>query len=81
MCGILPLLSPQSNLSILHSIQLLKRLEYRGYDSAGIMYLDHSTVLEQIEIRYSYIKKGKINCLESNLSKFRKWIYGNWTEY
>ena len=45
MCGILNLLSPQSNLSILHSIQLLKRLEYRGYDSAGIMYLDHSNCL------------------------------------
>ena len=69
MCGILAVLSHQSNLSILHSIQLLKRLEYRGYDSAGIMYLDNSnsSIINKNKIQI-HKKKGKINCLESNLT-------------
>ena len=39
MCGILGILSKSFDISIMESLKLLKRLEYRGYDSAGILYL------------------------------------------
>jgi glucosamine--fructose-6-phosphate aminotransferase (isomerizing) len=58
MCGIVGYVGKQSALPIL--IEGLKRLEYRGYDSAGIAVLDHGNLL---------IKKnvGKVAELEASL--------------
>ena len=44
MCGIVGFISKNGNgISIDTGIEALKRLEYRGYDSAGIAYLDEKT--------------------------------------
>lgn len=78
MCGILVLLSNKSNIDILHSIQLLKRLEYRGYDSAGIMYLDNSNCQESKRNKIQlHKKKGKINNLNSLISNLTKLSQNN----
>ena len=66
MCGILGILSKSSNLSIFNSLKLLKRLEYRGYDSAGVLYLNDSRKVSVLK------KKGKINQLEKIVSNSEK---------
>ncbi len=58
MCGIVGIIAPRQAAPIL--VEALKRLEYRGYDSAGIATL----VLGRIERRRS---KGKIAKLEAAL--------------
>ena len=61
MCGILGILSKNCNISINNTVKLLKRLEYRGYDSSGILFIDNKdTIIKK--------KKGKINNLESILN-------------
>lgn len=62
MCGIFGILSASSNISILDSLTMLKRLEYRGYDSAGIMFLASDKKPKVIK------KKGKIKELENSIS-------------
>jgi len=60
MCGIIAYIGPQDAVSIL--IEGLKKLEYRGYDSAGIAVVDEG----QIKLRRV---KGKISSLEESLRK------------
>jgi len=58
MCGIVAYIGPKQAYPIL--INGLKRLEYRGYDSAGIALLD-----QQLEV---YKTKGKVSELEAYAS-------------
>ncbi|MCH7412028.1 glutamine--fructose-6-phosphate transaminase (isomerizing) [Belliella sp. R4-6] len=62
MCGIVAYVGRQEALSII--IKGLKRLEYRGYDSAGVALID----IEGLNI---YKKKGKVSELENHLSNQR----------
>ena len=66
MCGIIGYIGDQNATSIL--LEGLKRLEYRGYDSAGIALLQHG----QIEVRRSV---GKLINLEQALQQER--LFGN----
>lgn len=61
MCGIIGYIGDKNVLPIL--IQGLKKLEYRGYDSAGIAVLDKSN---KIKIKKC---KGRITNLEGLLTK------------
>lgn len=61
MCGIVAYVGEREALPII--IKGLKRLEYRGYDSAGVALLDK----EGLSI---YKKKGKVSELENHLAKF-----------
>ena len=58
MCGIVAYVGQQEALPII--IKGLKRLEYRGYDSAGVALLDHNGLS-------IYKKKGKVSELEKFL--------------
>ena len=58
MCGIVVYIGKKNALPIL--IDGLKKLEYRGYDSAGVAYFEH----ENVHIVKSV---GRINVLESKL--------------
>ena len=66
MCGIVGYIGDQNATSFL--VEGLKRLEYRGYDSAGIALLQHG----QIEVRRSV---GKLVNLEKTLQK--EHLFGN----
>ena len=58
MCGILGFISINKTNGLPLCIKALKKLEYRGYDSAGIAYI--------IDNKIKYIKKkGNIKQLES----------------
>ena len=57
MCGIVAYIGPREAYPII--LKGLKRLEYRGYDSAGVALLNH-------ELRV-YKKKGKVADLEDSL--------------
>jgi len=59
MCGIVAYIGPKQAYPIL--INGLKRLEYRGYDSAGIALLD-----KQLSV---YKTKGKVSDLEAYAAK------------
>lgn len=59
MCGIVAYVGQQEALPII--IKGLKRLEYRGYDSAGVALLDQKGLS-------IYKKKGKVTELEKHLS-------------
>ena len=61
MCGIVGYLGPQQAYPIL--IDGLKRLEYRGYDSAGVATLESNGVL-RIEK-----KQGKVANLEQHIGE------------
>ena len=58
MCGIVAYVGQQEALPII--IKGLRRLEYRGYDSAGVALLDKSGLS-------IYKKKGKVSELEKHL--------------
>jgi len=58
MCGIVAYVGQQEALPII--IKGLRRLEYRGYDSAGVALLDHAGLS-------IYKKKGKVSELEKYL--------------
>jgi glucosamine--fructose-6-phosphate aminotransferase (isomerizing) len=60
MCGIVGYLGPSQN-SVSVVLEGLKRLEYRGYDSAGVSFLDEHNVLQ------NYKKAGKLDNLKSEL--------------
>lgn len=61
MCGIVAYIGSQQAYSIV--IKGLKRLEYRGYDSAGIALIEDSSLS-------IYKKKGKVAELEDHLESF-----------
>jgi glucosamine--fructose-6-phosphate aminotransferase (isomerizing) len=63
MCGIVAYVGQQEALPII--IKGLKRLEYRGYDSAGIALLNSDGLSV-------YKKKGKVSELENHLNGFSK---------
>ncbi|HKP33079.1 MAG TPA: glutamine--fructose-6-phosphate transaminase (isomerizing) [Chitinophagaceae bacterium] len=58
MCGIVAYIGPQQAYPII--IKGLRRLEYRGYDSAGVALLNHGINV--------YKKKGKVADLEATLT-------------
>lgn len=60
MCGIVAYVGHQEALPII--IKGLKRLEYRGYDSAGVALIDQKGLS-------IYKKKGKVSELENHLSE------------
>ena len=60
MCGIVGAVTKHNVVPVL--VDGLKRLEYRGYDSAGIAILNQTNVLERIRT------KGKVAELESRIS-------------
>ena len=62
MCGIVGAVAQRDVSPIL--LEGLKRLEYRGYDSAGIAVLDHDTKLNRVRV------SGKVNELVNELDKF-----------
>src|SRR5690606_3654304 len=59
MCGIVAYLGSQEAYPLI--VKGLKRLEYRGYDSAGVALADANGL-------HIYKKKGKVKALESELS-------------
>ena len=71
MCGIVGYIGTKKASPIL--INGLLRLEYRGYDSAGI------AVVENSEINL-YKSKGKIANLEEKIKEFKVWV-GVFCEY
>ena len=58
MCGIVAYIGPREAYPVI--LKGLKRLEYRGYDSAGVALLNHGLNI--------YKKKGKVSALETSLS-------------
>jgi glucosamine--fructose-6-phosphate aminotransferase (isomerizing) len=60
MCGIVGYFGPSQN-SVSIVLEGLKRLEYRGYDSAGVSFLDEHNVLQ------NYKKAGKLDNLKDEL--------------
>lgn len=58
MCGIIGVLGPHDAPTLI--LEGLKRLEYRGYDSAGIAVLDHGVIERRRAV-------GKIKALEQKL--------------
>ncbi len=63
MCGIISVLSFRDNISK-DLISALERLEYRGYDSAGIAYFDENSNLQRIRT------VGKVKLLKEVVQKF-----------
>ncbi|WP_127715110.1 glutamine--fructose-6-phosphate transaminase (isomerizing) [Halobacteriovorax sp. HLS] len=59
MCGIVGHLGPKNSVDIV--LEGLKRLEYRGYDSAGVSFIDES---DELQI---YKKSGKLDNLKGVL--------------
>ena len=60
MCGIVGYLGPSQN-SVQIVLEGLKRLEYRGYDSAGVSFLDEHNKM------HFYKKAGKLDNLKNEL--------------
>ena len=59
MCGIVGHLGPQNSVDVV--LEGLKRLEYRGYDSAGVSFISSNNELK------IYKKSGKIQNLIDDL--------------
>ena len=64
MCGIAGVLKKEKT-AVLDALSILKKLEYRGYDSAGIGILDDD---KNIDVKKSV---GEIKNLESEISKLK----------
>lgn len=60
MCGIVGYFGPSQN-SVAIVIEGLKRLEYRGYDSAGVSFIDQNNKMQY------YKKAGKLDNLKAEL--------------
>ncbi len=60
MCGIVGYFGPSQN-SVQIVLEGLRRLEYRGYDSAGVSFLNEKNVLQ------NYKKAGKLDNLKAEL--------------
>lgn len=60
MCGIVGYFGPSQN-SVSIVIEGLKRLEYRGYDSAGVSFIDQNNKMQY------YKKAGKLDNLKAEL--------------
>lgn len=60
MCGIVGYFGPSQN-SVQIVLEGLRRLEYRGYDSAGVSFLDGKNALQ------NYKKAGKLDNLKAEL--------------
>jgi glucosamine--fructose-6-phosphate aminotransferase (isomerizing) len=60
MCGIVGYFGPSQN-SVQIVLEGLRRLEYRGYDSAGVSFIDEKNVLQ------NYKKAGKLDNLKTEL--------------
>ena len=69
MCGIVGYIGKRDAYPVL--IKGLKRLEYRGYDSAGVALIDKKRRLNV------YKTKGKVSDLEAFVSQKRRFRY-NW---
>lgn len=61
MCGIVGYLGPSQN-SVQIVLEGLKRLEYRGYDSAGVSFIDEHNQMQ------FYKKAGKLDNLKAELA-------------
>ncbi len=61
MCGIVGHLGPQNSVELV--LEGLKRLEYRGYDSAGVSFIDENHKLQ------NYKKSGKLENLRAFLGE------------
>lgn len=61
MCGIVGYLGPSQN-SVQVVLEGLKRLEYRGYDSAGVSFIDERNQMQ------NYKKAGKLDNLKAELT-------------
>ena len=59
VCGIVGHLGPQNSVELV--LEGLKRLEYRGYDSAGVSFIDEHDEL------HNYKKSGKLENLKAHL--------------
>ncbi|MCP4913933.1 MAG: glutamine--fructose-6-phosphate transaminase (isomerizing) [Oligoflexia bacterium] len=59
MCGIVGHIGPQGSVEIV--LEGLKRLEYRGYDSAGVSFVDENNRIQ------TYKKEGKLQNLVNSL--------------
>ena len=59
MCGIVGHFGPQNSVEIV--LEGLKRLEYRGYDSAGVSFIDEKDHLNVFK------KSGKLDNLKNHL--------------
>ena len=66
MCGIIGYIGHKEVIPVL--IDGLKRLEYRGYDSAGVAFLSHSAGEGSEKSLFIHKRKGKIKELEASLS-------------
>ena len=64
MCGIIGYVGFRQTKTVL--LDCLKRLEYRGYDSAGISIIDETSTVQTVKA------VGEINVLEQKLSSFSK---------
>lgn len=64
MCGILGYVGPQSGLSV--ALEALKRMEYRGYDSAGIAVLGDGGAVRHVK------RAGKIANLVDKIAELEK---------
>lgn len=60
MCGIVGYIGPSQN-SVQIVLEGLRRLEYRGYDSAGVSFMNEQNVMEY------YKKAGKLDNLKAEL--------------
>lgn len=60
MCGIVGYCGPKRVLPVI--LEGLKRLEYRGYDSAGVVYLDKSELVK-------HRAEGKLVNLENTIDE------------
>ncbi|MDR1034341.1 MAG: isomerizing glutamine--fructose-6-phosphate transaminase, partial [Holosporales bacterium] len=62
MCGIISILSKKNDV-VGNLIASLHRLEYRGYDSAGLSYIDDNSILQTVKT------VGKLETLETLVAK------------